>query len=160
MTKELDFPDRLILNAIQHGFPIESRPYDVLAERLNIAHGQNFTGQEVLERVKALKANGFIRRLGAVFNAAALGYHSSLCVARVPEDRVEEFSQLVNRSPQVTHNYLRSDDLNVWFTFTGQNEEELSCFLENLKTESGLTDIHVLESEKLFKIKVQFNFAE
>ena len=155
----LDHLDRLILNAIQKDFPVAGRPYAVLAQRLNAEHGLALDETELLGRVHALKQNGFIRRLGAVFTPAPLGYRSTLCAARVPADKVEEFGRLVSRSPQVTHNYLRSDDLNVWFTFTGRDQEELDRFLTALKAESGLSDIHVLESEKLFKIKVQFNFT-
>ena len=157
---ELDRLDRLILNVIQRDFPVAARPYQVLADRLNDQDRLSLTEAEVLDRVSGLKKRGFIRRLGAVFNAASLGYRSTLCAARVPEKSVEAFSALVNRSPQVTHNYLRSDELNVWFTFTAAAPSELTDFLEGLKRESGISDIQVLESEKLFKIKVDFKFKE
>jgi len=157
---ELDRLDRLILNTIQRDFPIEARPYQALAKRLNQDHGLALTEAEVLNRVNSLKSRKFIRRLGAVFNAASLGYRSTLCAARVPEAQLEAFSALVNRAPQVTHNYLRSDDLNVWFTFTANTPSELTEFLQRLKKESGVTDIFVLESEKLFKIKVDFKFPD
>ena len=157
---ELDRLDRLILNTIQRDFPIEARPYQALAKRLNQDHGLALTEAEVLNRVNSLKSRKFIRRLGAVFNATSLGYRSTLCAARVPEAQLEAFSALVNRAPQVTHNYLRSDDLNVWFTFTANTPSELTEFLQRLKKESGVTDIFVLESEKLFKIKVDFKFPD
>ena len=157
---ELDRLDRLILNTIQRDFPIEARPYQALAQRLNEAHGLTLTEAEVLNRVGSLKSRKFIRRLGAVFNAASLGYRSTLCAARVPEAQIEAFSALVNQAPQVTHNYLRSDDLNVWFTFTANAPAELTNFLQKLKKESGVQDIFVLESEKLFKIKVDFKFPD
>lgn len=156
---QLDHWDRLILNTIQAGFPVAARPYQVLADRLNAEHQLKLTEEEVWARVAAMKRNGFIRRLGAIFNAGPLGYRSTLCAARAPKDKLSLFSELVNQAPQVTHNYLRSDDLNIWFTFTSDQPLELSDFLDWLKTESGVTDIHVLESEKLFKIKVNFQFS-
>ena len=161
MTRpDLDHLDRLILNSIQKDFPVAGRPYDVLARRLNQEHGLELDETKLLERVRALKRNGFIRRLGAVFTPAPLGYRSALCAARVPEEGLESFSQLVNQAPEVTHNYLRGGELNVWFTFTSRRPERLDQFLEKLKKETQAAEIHVLESEKLFKIKVDFKFGK
>ncbi len=155
-SKALDHIDRLIINSIQKNFPVESRPYEALAARLAAESGLALTGEELLARVKALKEAGYIRRLGAVFDARKLGCVSSLCAARVPGDRIEAFAAKVNEAPQVTHNYLRSDDLNVWFTFTAEKPDELPAFLEKLRRDTGVAEIFVLESEKLFKIKVDF----
>ncbi|MDR2945809.1 MAG: AsnC family transcriptional regulator [Candidatus Adiutrix sp.] len=160
MNAAPDRLDRLILNAIQRDFPVAARPYAVLAERLNRDQGTDLTEGELHARVKALRDNGFIRRLGAVFNAGPLGYRSTLCAARVPEDRLEAVAALVSAAPEVTHNYLRSDALNLWFTFSSHRPEALGEFLGNLKAQTGLTEVHVLDSEKLFKIKVDFKFAE
>ncbi|MDR0882399.1 MAG: Lrp/AsnC family transcriptional regulator [Candidatus Adiutrix sp.] len=157
---DLDRPDRLILNSIQENFPVASRPYQALAERINAAHQQSLTEEEVHARVMALKKGGFIRRLGAVFNAGPLGYYSTLCAARVAPERLELFSGLVNRAPQVTHNYLRSGGLNVWFTFTANSPEDLDVFLAGLERDSGVEDILTLEAARLFKIKVNFQFNE
>ena len=159
-NRELDRLDRLILNSIQLDFPVVSRPYDALAQRLNEEHQLELSGQEVYERVLALKHDGFIRRLGAVFNARALGYSSTLCAAKVPEGKLDVFSRIVNNAPEVTHNYLRNNELNAWFTFTTNRPEYLTEFLERLKRESGVDEVYVLESEKLFKIKVNFQFSE
>ncbi len=153
---ELSSLERLILNSIQSNFPLEPRPYEALARRLNESRGLQLSGDEVLKMVKSLKVRGFIRRLGAVFNASCLGYRSILCAARVPAEQVEAFGRLVSASPQVTHNYVRSDSLNVWFTFTARREGEIQSFIKELKAASGLEEIYELEAEKLFKIKVEF----
>ena len=158
MTIELDRLDKLILNAIQSGFPVAARPYQALAEKL-ADDEVSLSETEVWHRVKALRDNGFIRRMGAIFNAGPLGYRSTLCAAKVPEEKLEKFSGLVNQASQVTHNYLRSDALNVWFTFSSNCPEALGEFLAKLKRESGVNEIHVLEAEQLFKIKVDFKFS-
>lgn len=158
MTIQLNHLDKLILNAIQSGFPVEARPYRALAEKLS-ENGLSLSETDVWQRVKALRDNGFIRRLGAIFNAGTIGYRSTLCAAKVPDDKLEKFGALVNQASQVTHNYLRSDDLNVWFTFSSNRAEALDEFLTKLKIESGVDEIHVLEAEQLFKIKVDFKFS-
>ena len=156
----LDRLDKLILNAIQRNFPVDGRPYAVLAERLNTERNLSLTEDEVWLRVKSLRDNGFIRRLGAVFNAGPLGYRSTLCAARVPADKLEAVAALVNAAPEVTHNYLRTDELNLWFTFTTNRSADLPAFLDKIRTRTGVEDIQVLDSEKLFKIKVDFKFSD
>ena len=156
----LDRLDRLILNAVQSDFPVAARPYAVLAERLNAAHGLGLTEQEISGRLQTLRRDGFIRRLGAVFEARTLGYRSSLCAARVPDEKLDLCRDLVNQAPQVTHNYLRSGELNVWFTFTCRHPEELDEFLANLRQAAGLDEINILETENTFKIKVNFQLQD
>ena len=157
---ELSPLDRLILNAVQSDFPVASRPYAVLAERLSQASGLDLTEEEVHFRLKALRREGFIRRLGAVFNTRELGYGSTLCAARVPPDKLAVFRDLTDQAPQITHNYLRSGEINAWFTFTYRRPEELDEFLARLKDAAGLEEIMVLDAERIFKIKVDFRLSE
>jgi DNA-binding Lrp family transcriptional regulator len=152
--------DRLILNAVQGDFPVAARPYAVLAERLNQTSGLNLTEEEVHARLQSLRDDGFIRRLGAVFNARDLGHRSTLCAARVPADKLALYRDLTDQAPQITHNYLRTGEINAWFTFTWRKPEELDGFLERLKEAVGLEDILVLDAEKIFKIKVDFQFQK
>jgi len=154
----LDHLDRLLLNAVQSGFPVAPRPYAVLAEELNRAEGLKLTEEEVLARLSALRQRGIIRRLGAVFNARALGYQSTLCAARVPDDKLAVFQVLTDQAPQITHNYLRAGEMNAWFTFTSRRPEELDEFLQRLREALGLSEILVLDAERVFKIKVDFRF--
>ena len=47
--------------------------------------------EETLSRIQKLKDEGIIRRIGAVFDGAKLGRASTLCAARVPEEKIENF---------------------------------------------------------------------
>jgi len=40
-----------------------------------------------------------------------------LCAAKVPEDKIEKFVEVVNKYSGVTHNYFRDHEYNIWFTF-------------------------------------------
>ena len=112
---QLDDYDRKILNIIQSDYPIASRPYAVVGDKVGLSEG------EVLARVNALRDAGVIRRIGANFNSPQLGWHSTLCAAKVPEDKLDEFVAEVNRHDNVTHNYLRAHEFNVWFTYIGES---------------------------------------
>ena len=131
----MDDIDKAILNRIQSDFPITSQPYQTIADELNL------TEKEVLDRVSRLKEMGIIRRIGANFVPAKLGYVSTLCAAKVPEDKIERFADVVNRFPGVTHNYRRENSFNVWFTFIAPSMEEIEQNLKEIEQETGIAEI-------------------
>ena len=148
--QELDSIDSAILNRIQSDFPITSRPYLAVANELGL------TEKEVLDRVARLKKDGIIRRIGGNFVPGKLGFVSTLCAARVPADKVENFAEVVNRYPGVTHNYQRDNEYNVWFTFISSSMDEIEANLKNIAEETGVSDILNLPATKVFKINAQF----
>lgn len=145
----LDAVDRRILDIIQSSFPLESRPYAVIGEAVGIAE------EEALARVRSLKARKIIRRMGANFQSAKLGFRSTLCAAKVPEDKLESFIAEVNRHPGVTHNYLRDNEYNVWFTCIGPSWEAVCDLLDGITRTTGIPILN-LPAERLYKIKVDF----
>ena len=101
-TESMDLIDRKLLDIIQTDFPLVPRPYEELGIKLGISE------EEALCRVKSLKEKKIIRRLGANFQSAKLGFRSTLCGAHVPEEKLDAFIADVNALPGVTHNYLRN----------------------------------------------------
>jgi len=146
----LDDIDRDILNQIQSDFPITPRPYRTIAEELGL------TEEEVLKRVYRLKETGIIRRMGGNFAPEKLGFVSTLCAAKVPEDKISQFAEVVNRYPGVTHNYRRENKFNIWFTFIAPSMEEISTSLKQIAAETGVTDILNLPATRVFKIRAEF----
>jgi siroheme decarboxylase len=146
----MDEIDRRILNQIQSDFPIVPRPYQELGEKVGLPEA------EVILRIKRLKRDGIIRRIGGNFNSSSLDFTSTLCAARVPEGMIEGFVQAVNRYPGVTHNYLRTNAYNVWFTFIAEDMAEIEDALAAIRLETGVRDILNLPAVRMFKIKVDF----
>ena len=149
----MDAYDRKILDIIQSKYPIAARPYAEVGAQLGL------TEAEVLARVRALKQKGVIRRIGANFQSNKLGWKSTLCAARVPEDQVESFVAEVNRHPGVTHNYLRQHSYNMWFTCVAPDMEAVREILAEITRVTGVAVLN-LPTEKLFKIKVDFAMEE
>ena len=147
---ELDPTDSAILNRIQSDFPITSRPFLTVADELGLSE------KEVLDRVKRLKAEGIIRRIGGNFVPGKLGFVSTLCAARVPSDEIDRFAEIVNRYPGVTHNYQRDNTYNVWFTFIAASMEEIEENLKQIARKSGIEDILNLPATRVFKIRAEF----
>ncbi len=150
---DMDTIDKQLLDIIQTEFPLTPRPYATLGEALGI------TEAEALARVRALKEGKIIRRLGANFQSAKLGFRSTLCAAKVPEDKMEEFVATVNGYTGVTHNYLRKHHYNVWFTFIGSSWEKVEATLAEITEKTGI-EILNLPATKLFKIRVDFKMDE
>lgn len=149
----MDDVDRRLLDIIQTDFPLSPRPYAVLGERTGIVE------EEALRRVNALRAARIIRRMGANFQSARLGWVSTLCAAKVPEDRLEAFTAVVNACPGVTHNYLRAHAYNVWFTLISPSREQEAATLEAVERETGIAVLN-LPATRLFKIRVDFRMKE
>ena len=146
----LDELDKAILNEIQSHFPIVSRPYAEVGRRVGVSE------EEVIRRVKQMTAAGVIRRIGANFTSRKLGYTSTLCAAQVPEELLARFAQVVNRYPEVTHNYLRRHRYNVLFTLIAESPARLTKILEEISQASGVAEILSLPAREVFKIKVDF----
>jgi len=148
---KMDDTDRSILNRIQSDLPIVSRPYLVVAQELGLEEN------DVIRRIRRLKKSGIIRRIGGNFAPNKLGFVSTLCAARVPEEKIAQFSETVNRYPGVTHNYRRDHEYNVWFTFIAESMEQIEDYLKKIASETGVTDTLNLPATKVYKIKAQFD---
>jgi siroheme decarboxylase len=148
----MDDIDRRILNEIQSGFPISQRPYLELGRVLGL------TEDDLIDRVKRLKDQGKIRRIGGSLNSRKLAFTSTLCAARVPDDRIDAFVEKVNSYKGVTHNYLRSDDYNIWFTFIAPTDAHIENALKEISGSTGVQDILNMPAIRMFKIRVAFEF--
>jgi DNA-binding Lrp family transcriptional regulator len=145
--------DRRILTTIQGGFPIAPRPYTQLAADFGC------TEAEALASVAGMRDSGIIRRVGAIFDSARLGYRSTLCAIASPPERIEEVAAVISAYPNVTHNYQREDRYNVWFTLIAPSQERIAEILGEIAAATGIDDILDLPAIRLFKIKVDFDLT-
>ena len=146
MVRELE---QNLLSIIQDAFPLEERPYQVLADKFS-AEGGPVTEQQVFEAVENLRKSGVIRRIGGVYDSKALGFISRLCAGKVTD--IDKFAVAVNKIPAITHNYVRSHEYNVWFTVIAQSEDEIRKIVDGLCASTDLQGVHILSATKKFKI--------
>jgi DNA-binding Lrp family transcriptional regulator len=149
----MDATDKRILDIIQTGFPIAPRPYAAIGEQVGL------TEAEALARIRALTASGIIRRIGANFQSARIGFKSTLCAASVPPEKFDAFTAAVNAHPGVTHNYLRDHALNLWFTMIGPSREAIREDLAAITAQTGISILN-LPADRLFKIRVDFSMSD
>lgn len=151
---ETDRIDMELLNLLQNGLPMESRPFQTLGRQLGISE------ENVVRRIGMLKKNGYIRRLGGIFDSGKLGYFSTLCAVKVPEDRIEEVAEIINGYNSVTHNYVRDNVLNMWFTLIAPSAEKIGEIIEDIKLQAEIDEILSMPAVKVFKVKTHFAMAE
>ncbi len=142
--------NREILNNIQVDFPIDSRPYKILAQKLGLHE------DELIQRINQMKEDLLIRRIGGNFSPDRLGYHSTLCAAKVPYDKIELFTKTVNAYSGVTHNYKRDHEFNIWFTFIASSIKIINDSLQQIQKATGVETILNLPATKVFKISANF----
>ena len=147
----LDDTDKAILNRIQSDFPVTSRPYREIAKEFKLSE------DDVIRRIRRLKKTGIIRRIGGNFVPGKLGFTSTLCAARVPADKIDDFAKVVNKYTGVTHNYLRENPYNVWFTVIAPSMELINRCLDEISKKTGIDDILNLPATAVFKIKAHFD---
>jgi siroheme decarboxylase len=150
---QLEDADRELLNAVQWDFPLEPRPYLVLAERLGSDEA------EVRARIARVKELGVLRQLSAIFDTRALGYGSSLVAAKIDPDRVDEAAAVISAHPGVSHNYKRNHAYNLWYTIAVPPGDSLDDHIEVLHRASGALVTRKLPTLKLYKIGVKLDMT-
>jgi DNA-binding Lrp family transcriptional regulator len=149
----LDDLDRELLNAVQWDFPLEERPFAVIAERLGVDE------PTVRERIAKVKESGVLRQLSAIFDTRALGYSSALIAAKVDPDHIDDAAAVISKHPGVSHNYKRNHDYNLWYTVAVPPGDSLDEHIEVLHRESGSLVTRTLPTIKLYKIGVKLDMT-
>jgi DNA-binding Lrp family transcriptional regulator len=101
--------DLALIEAIQRGLPLVSRPYAAVAERLGCGE------EEVIRRIAVLQQAGIIKRLGVVVRHRELGYRANAMVVwDVPDEEVAELGRCLSGFEFVTLCYRRPRHLPQW----------------------------------------------
>jgi DNA-binding Lrp family transcriptional regulator len=140
----MDLIDRALVNRLQRGIPVAERPFAGIAEELDLDE------DEVVERLRALLAQGVLSRFGPMYDAERLGGGLSLAALAVPPARFDEVTALVNGHPEVAHNYERDHRLNMWFVVAAGRPERVSEVLDEIEAETGLDVLRLPKTREYF----------
>jgi DNA-binding Lrp family transcriptional regulator len=141
------------VRATQAGLPLVAEPYAQIAGELGISE------EEVLSRIRAMLADGRIRRIGAVPNHYALGYAANaMSVWDVADDAVGRLGRAVGALEFVSHCYRRPRRLpdwpyNLFAMVHGRSREETGRKVEAIRELLGgaLRAHDVLYSVRILK---------
>lgn len=150
----MDDADRRLLNALQAEIPIVERPFAEIGASLGLDEA------DVLRRVRAMDAAGRFRRVGPSFDPRRLGHTSTLAAARVPKDKLDETVAFINRFAEITHNYERDDEFNVWFTIIAESKAAIGGILAKIRNHTAAAEVVDLPATHIFKTRVYFDMEE
>ena len=146
----LDSIDRRLLNLLQAKFPLTREPYADLGLWLGIDQ------DEVIHRIKQLKARGIIRQISPVLDSRSLGYQTTLVAMRVAERQSDKAARLIAEHPGVSHGYKRDHHFNLWFTLAIPPGADMETELQQLTGPTDAEAVFALPAIKLFKIRAYF----
>ncbi|OKY77205.1 MAG: DNA-binding transcriptional regulator Lrp family [Candidatus Methanohalarchaeum thermophilum] len=152
--KIMDEIDRKILDKIQSHFPLKRRPFKELASDLGVEE------EEVLSRVQELSEKGYIRRISPILDSRELGFKGTLVAMKVPEQRLNSVVEVINGYREVSHNYKRDHEYNLWFTITAIDENRIDEIISEIKDRTDVEKAINLPSEKMYKIGVSFSIED
>lgn len=145
--------DERIVRATQAGIPLVKEPYRALAREFAISE------EELLARMKAMLADGRIRRIGAVPNHYRLGYTANaMSVWDVDDAAVDAIGRRIGALACVSHCYRRPRRLPQWrynlFAMVhGRSREDTAKHVEAIRACLGgvLRAADVLYSVRILK---------
>lgn len=123
--------DRTIINHMQSGFPVCSRPFAEMAKQLSI------TENELINHIKTLLDNGTLSRFGPLYDIEKIGGIYSLVTMQVPSFDVERVIKIINSYQEVAHHYERDHQFNLWFVIAIDLNEDLPELLKQIEKSSG-----------------------
>jgi len=151
----MELSDRHIrlINALQDGLPLVSRPYAELGRRAAMSE------DDVITTLEELLDRGLIKRLGVIVRHRKLGYRANgMAVWDIPDDQVADIGKLFSAQPFVTLCYRRPRRLpdwpyNLFCMVHGRDRDVVQQQVEKLAHDCGVTDVRrsVLFSKRCFK---------
>jgi DNA-binding Lrp family transcriptional regulator len=145
----LDAFDRQLINLIQLDFPLAVHPFEEIARKVGLSE------DEVIFRLNRLRDEGIIRRIGPIINTRGIGGTNTLAAVQIPAKDVDQAAAFINKYPEISHNYLRREKYNIWFTVSALTQERLDQILYEIQNEFNCPLLN-LPTIRQFKIQVNF----
>ena len=140
----MDQIDRDIINNLQGGFPLSERPYADVAAYLGIDES------DLINRLANLLESNMLSRFGPMYNVDKMGGAFSLVAMRIPEHDFDRIAEIVNRYPQVAHNYQREHAMNMWFVLATEDKQEVDKINAEIEHVTGYPVFNMPKLEEYF----------
>lgn len=128
----LDDVDKRVINILQKGFPVCSKPYARAAAKIGISE------DDLILRISRLLEEKYLTRFGPMYDAVEFGGGLTLAAMKVPDDKFESVTAYLNSVKQVAHNYEREHDLNMWFVLATERKEDIERVIKEIERGTGL----------------------
>jgi DNA-binding Lrp family transcriptional regulator len=140
----MDEIDKKIINHLQNGFPVCELPYQVISKELGL------TETVLIERLKLLLETGMLSRFGPLYHAEKMGGELTLAAVKVPQDRFEQVTKIINSLPEIAHNYARNHELNMWFVIATDQSKRIVEVIQDIEQKTGLSVYNMPKIKEYF----------
>jgi DNA-binding Lrp family transcriptional regulator len=142
--------EKKVIASIQGDIPIVSRPYQVLAEAIDVSE------ETFLETLQRLTDRGVIRRFGATLRHQKSGFAANAMTAwQVDEARIEAVGEIMASFRAVSHCYRRDPadgwPYNLYTMIHGKSEEDCRETAKQMSAKSGVETYQLLFSRRELK---------
>ena len=142
--------DKMLIRALQEDLPMVERPFEHIGAQVGMCE------EEVIQKVRAWKANGTIRRVGGMLAHRRLGIRANAMVVwQVETNRIEEIGQIMAVFPEVTHCYQRPSlpdwPFNLFTMVHGKTPGECEEVAKRLSEQTGIKEYQLLYSTREWK---------
>jgi len=139
-----------IIKALQNGLPISKEPFEDIAQQAGIST------DELLTQLQQWKADGTIRRFGAILRHHRAGYDANTMVVwDVPDDRVEDFAAVATSFKNVSHCYKRPRFagfcFNLYTMVHGKCKEDCLTIAQSISDQTAICNYAMLDTTMEFK---------
>jgi len=147
---QMDELDTRLLKLTQDGIPLTHSPFADVAKELGM------TEEDVVDRIKHLQENGFIRRFGASIGHRAIGITANaMCTWNVPDELIEEVGAIMAGFTEVTHCYERPRypdwPYNLFTMVHSYTRDDCERVAKEISIATGISDYNLLYSVREFK---------
>ena len=147
----MDKLEKDLLNLVQNDFPLSVRPFEEIGTKLGISE------ERCIEMLQNLSDTGILRSVRAVINWNSIGYSTMLIGMKVQPNNIAEVAEELQHIDEITHNYSRAGELNLWFTLIYSSVNQKDILIERLRKMQGVMDIKEFPAEKVYKIGLKLD---
>lgn len=142
--------DRAFIARLPQELPLTPRPFAVLAA------GAGLDEAAVIDGLKRLQRRGVLRYVAPLFDLRRLGIVSTLVALKVTARHIPSVVRAINAYGEVTHNYQRRGEYNIWFTLSAPTERRLRTVVRRISRLPGVTDALDLRTRNVYKSRAVF----
>ena len=84
-----------------------------------------------------LSDTGILRSVRAVINWNSIGYSTMLIGMKVQPNNIAEVAKELQHIDEITHNYSREGEINLWFTLIYNSADQKDALLQRLRKMEG-----------------------
>jgi len=148
--RELTAAEKDIIRVCQEDLPLVSHPWAAAARQLGMSEAA------LLERLRAMRDEGLLRRMAAVLRHQEAGFSANgMACWRVPEERIEEVGELLAADTRVSHCYWRPTfpdwPYALFSMIHCETRDEVAAVVAELSDKVGISDYEILWSAREFK---------